>query len=235
MSCILRWPFFMLSLLALFFPLTTYGFELQQVTEQVQKNYDSMISMQAEFEQATSVQGMPHRKKYEKGTIIIQKPGLLRWDYIEPEYKVFVSDGIEFSMYVRADNQMFISEASDYLKEDYTYRLFTGKAKLHLDFLIENGEADVQEEGLYCLKLTPKKENGHIASLYLFVDTEKFQLQRLRLVSSVGGITDFRFSNIVMNKKYPETVFEFSPPRCTEILWPGGGNERPADCFAENS
>ena len=125
---------FMLIMLCL--PMVSHGFDITRVSEQVQQTYDGMTSMQARFAQTSSVQGMGHRQEYGKGTVIIQKPGQLRWDYVEPGYKVLVSDGVDISFYVRADRQMFISPASDYLKEDLTYRFFTGQAKILADFNI---------------------------------------------------------------------------------------------------
>ncbi len=203
-------------------PSLACGFDLQQVSRKVQQTYESMTSMQASFEQTSSLQGMRHRQEYGKGTLIIQKPAQLRWDYVEPEYKVLVSDGIDISFYVRADNQIFISPAKDYLQEDLTYRFFTGKADLRTDFTTIKGEAEMEEKGTYCLKLTPQKTSGQVAYLYIWVDADTLHLVRLQLVDKLNTITEFRFTDIIMDKKYPESVFEFMAPKGTEIILPGG-------------
>ncbi len=199
-----------------------YGFDVEQVSRAVQQTYDSMQSMQAQFEQTSAVQGMEHRGEYAKGTVIIQKPGQLRWDYVQPQYKVLVSDGVDISFYVRADNQMFISPAGDYLQEDITYRFFTGGANILIDFKVEEAEGSLQQERQYCLKLTPKVESGQVNHLYLWVDQESYQLQHIQLVDQLNTLIDFRFSDIVMNKVYPDSIFVFSPPKGTELILPEG-------------
>lgn len=215
--------FCLLMLGMLCFPALSLGFDLDQVRDRVQQTYETMQSMQAQFEQTSMVQGMRHRQQYGKGTLIIQKPAQLRWDYVEPDYKVLVSDGVDISFYVRADNQVFISPASDYLQEDLTYRFFTGKADIRSDFIAVEGEEALRQDGTYCLKLTPKKTSGQVAFLYIWVDVTSFQLVRLQLVDHLNTITDFRFSNIILDKTYPESVFIFSPPKGTEMILPDGG------------
>lgn len=199
-----------------------HGFDVAQVSRAVQQTYDSMQSMQAQFEQTSAVQGMEHRGEYAKGTVIIQKPAQIRWDYVQPQYKVLVSDGVDISFYVRDDNQMFISPASDYLQEDITYRFFTGGANILIDFKVEEAEGSLQQEGQYCLKLTPQRESGQVNHLYLWVDQESYQLQHIQLVDHLNTRIDFRFSEIVMNKVYPDSIFVFSPPKGTELILPEG-------------
>lgn len=212
-----------LILLLTTFPVTmAHAFDVEQVGRAVQHTYDSMQSMQAQFEQTSAVQGMEHRGAYAKGTVIIQKPAQIRWDYVQPQYKVLVSDGVDISFYVRDDNQMFISPASDYLKEDITYRFFTGRADILVDFTVAEAEAALQQEGQYCLKLTPKVESGQVSYLYLWVDQQSYQLHHIQLVDQLNTRTDFRFSDIVMNKVYPDSIFVFSPPKGTEIILPQG-------------
>ncbi len=217
-----RLIFPLVFMIGLCLPLMATGFEIESVSTEIQKTYDAMTSMQARFEQTSSVQGMRHRQEYGKGTLIIQKPAQLRWDYVEPDYKVLVSDGIDIFFYVRNDNQMFVSPASDYLQEDLTYRFFTGQAKIMDDFTVEKADESKHMDGTYCLKLTPKKTSGQVAHLFLWVDIDLFQLQRLQLVDYLNTVTDFKFYDIVMNKKYDESIFVFSPPKGTEIILPNG-------------
>ena len=96
------------------------------------------------------------------------------------------------------------------------------ESKINEDFTVETGEDKKQEDGTFCLKLTPKKASGQVAYLYLWVDTESFELTHLQLVDYLNTVTDFRFTNIVMNKEYAESIFVFSPPKGTEIILPDG-------------
>ena len=54
--------------------------------------------------------GVLGREVVERGTLAIKKPGRMRWEYKEPEHKLFVSDGKQFFFYVPADRQVIVKE-----------------------------------------------------------------------------------------------------------------------------
>jgi outer membrane lipoprotein carrier protein len=41
------------------------------------------------------------RELVERGTLQLKRPGRMRWEYVHPEKKTFVSDGKSFFFYVR--------------------------------------------------------------------------------------------------------------------------------------
>jgi len=95
-----------------------------EVAVQMQKTYDRTTALKAKFDQVSSLSGMSKRQRRAGGTMVIQKPGLLRWDYITPDEQVLVSDGEMFSLYLASENQMIVTPAQEYLQEDITYSFF---------------------------------------------------------------------------------------------------------------
>ena len=50
------------------------------------------------------------REIVERGVVSIKRPGRMRWEYKDPEAKLFISDGRTFYFYVPADRQVGVSE-----------------------------------------------------------------------------------------------------------------------------
>ena len=63
-----------------------------EIANKVQARYDRVRDFSADFAQEAE-SGVLRKKQVERGTVIVKKPGRMRWDYKAPEQKVFVSDG----------------------------------------------------------------------------------------------------------------------------------------------
>lgn len=211
-----RVSFFLLFSLFLLQP--AYGFDAESIALEVQKKYDAMASIEADFEQSTTLGGLSGRAQKGSGVVVIQKPGRLRWDYKKPHRQVLVCDGDEVSFYLEREKQFIVSKAAAYLSEDLTYAFFTGKGNLLIDFLIEAAPENLTVPGSYCLRLTPKKSHAQVHHLFLWVDEKSFDLKRIRLVDHLESVTDISFTNMVFNKKFADTYFLFVPPEGTEII-----------------
>ncbi|MBU0681352.1 MAG: outer membrane lipoprotein carrier protein LolA [Proteobacteria bacterium] len=209
-------PFLLLFFLGFLQPV--YGFDAQSVARMVQEKYDTMTSIEANFQQSTSLSGLTSRAQKASGVVVIQKPGRLRWDYTKPHRQVLVCDNDEVSFYLERENQLIVSKASAYLAEDLTYAFFTGKGNLLTDFLLENAPENMAKPGSYCLRLTPKKSHAQVHHLFLWVDGKSFDLQRIRLVDHLDSVTDISFTNMVFGKKFEDSFFLFVPPKGTEII-----------------
>ena len=66
----------------------------------------------------------------------VKKPGKMRWDYKEPEHKLFVSDGRRIYLHVPADNQVIISPVPDEDQATTAVLFLVGKGNLTRDFTV---------------------------------------------------------------------------------------------------
>lgn len=62
--------------------------------QSIEKDFSSLQSFKAEFEQVYSYTGSKEQIR-EKGIIYFKKPSLFRWEYTEPERKIFILKGNE--------------------------------------------------------------------------------------------------------------------------------------------
>jgi outer membrane lipoprotein carrier protein len=74
----------------------------REVAQQVEKHYDRVSSMRAEFTESYRGAGI---ERVESGTVWLKKPGRMRWEYREPREKLFVSDGRTAYFYVPGERQ----------------------------------------------------------------------------------------------------------------------------------
>ncbi len=208
--------FFLIFMLGFLQPV--YGFDAPAIASKVQQKYDTITSIEAKFQQLTTLNGLNGRAQEGSGVVVIQKPGQLRWNYEKPHRQVLICDGDEVSFYLAREKQLIVSKATAYLAEDLTYAFFTGRGNLLTDFLIEVAPGDMIETGSYCLKLMPKKSHAQVHHLFLWVDEDSFDLRRIRLVDHLESVTDITFTDMVFNKKFADSFFLFVPPEGTEII-----------------
>jgi len=189
------------------------------IAQKIQETYAKTQTLRADFQQTTSSR-MSTRERLGSGTMVLAKPGLMRWDYSEPDQQVFVCDGEKISMYFAKERQMMITPAKDYLESDVTYSFFTGKGDIQRDFVVAGPEEEdiVEAKAAYELKLTPKQGHPQIDYINLWVDRETFLLNRLKVTDKFGTVTDLVFSKVVTNQEAPATTFHFTPPEGTEII-----------------
>src|SRR4030088_1655535 len=105
----------------------------EELVQALQRRYDSIKDFSADF--VHRYQGGVLRKQIsERGHVLIKKPGKMRWDYAEPEKKLFVSDGVRIYSYIPQDKQVIVS-AQPRDSETTTPALFlAGKGNLPRDF-----------------------------------------------------------------------------------------------------
>ncbi|MBC8317358.1 MAG: outer membrane lipoprotein carrier protein LolA [Desulfobulbaceae bacterium] len=188
------------------------------VAIELQKAYERATTFKASFDQSSSLSGMRHRERKGSGTVVIKKPGFMRWDYVTPSPQVLVNDGEKFSLYFAAENQLIITSAREYLKEDLTYAFFTGSGNVLRDFEVKTAPGIMQKKNLHCIQLLPKKQHAQVESLYVWVDKDTFFITQLQMHDHLGTVTDLILSDVVVNADVSDDIFTFEPPADTEII-----------------
>ena len=109
----------------------------QDVATSIQRKYDTIRDFSADFVH-THEGGVLKRKRVERGTLLVKKPGKMRWTYQAPDEKVFVSDGVRLIQYFPDENRAVVSEVPD---DDQAAVLFlAGRGNLTRDFNVSFGQ-----------------------------------------------------------------------------------------------
>lgn len=192
-----------------------------EVAAALQKKYDTVRDFTADFvHQAEG--GVLRKKTTERGTLQVKKPGRMRWDYTAPEKKLFVSDGKKMYLYVPADKQVIVTSVPTADEAATAVLFLVGKGSITRDFTVSfAGEA---APDTYSLKLQPKLPERDYDWLQLVVERATMRIRTLAAADAQGGRSTFHFSNFKENVGLADKIFEFKPPRGTDVHFPGAAS-----------
>ncbi len=184
----------------------------QSLLKRIEEHNARTADLVARFSQSYR-SGMLGREITEHGVVSIKKPGRMRWEYKDPEPKLFISDGKTFQFYVPADRQVIVSEQDE--QRSLAARLLSGKAGLAEEF--SASLESPQEEGVMRLLLVPRREQADVERA--FVDVEPSGRIRAILLDDVqGNRTRFRFSGVRENTGLKDELFRFRVPKGVEVI-----------------
>src|SRR5205809_3204690 len=84
----------------------------ESLAAQLQRKYASIKDFSADFVHAYQG-GVLKKQITERGHVLVKKPGKMRWEYVAPEEKVFVSDGVKMYSYLPQDKQVIVTSVPD--------------------------------------------------------------------------------------------------------------------------
>ncbi len=199
----------------------------EQLVKKIQNKYRDLTSLSFDFRQLTRTGG---RARQGAGNAVFfrpeNKPGVMRWNYSEPDTQVILNDGSRLSIYNKNDNQLIVTSAEE-LQSDITYAFFAGTRDLLADFTAEpsvnrfifsSGDQDMQS-----VKLVPREPHAQIKALYLWFD-DTFLIKKLIIEDHFDSITELTFSNIRLNSLAVDSadtlknLLQLDLPPGTEII-----------------
>jgi len=187
----------------------------------LQQRYQGIRDFSADFVH-TYRGGVLRTQTTERGTVVIKKPGLMRWVYTAPEKKEFVSDGRSVYSYIPADRQVIVTSmpAAD---EATTPALFlAGRGDIVRDFTAVPAESPVP--GTTALKLTPRREEPEYEYLIVAVHPATLQIRGLTTRDRQGGDSALSFTNLQENRGISDKEFAFRIPRGVDVIKDGKTN-----------
>ena len=123
----------------------------QDLANSLQKKYDTIRDFSADFVH-TYEGGVLRRKREERGTLFVKKPGKMRWNYKAPDEKVFVSDGVRLIQYLPEENRAIVSGCPT---KSRRRSVPAGRGNLTRDFNVSLGQGGPPDA--WALRLEPKK------------------------------------------------------------------------------
>ncbi|HXK12368.1 MAG TPA: outer membrane lipoprotein chaperone LolA [Vicinamibacteria bacterium] len=202
----------LLTLLASAAPADTDAELARRLVRSVEERYARTADLVGRFVQSYR-SGMLGREVTERGVVWIKRPGRMRWEYKDPEAKLFVSDGRTFYFYVPADRQVTVSEQDG--GRSLAARLLSGKGGLLDDFSASLDEP--LEEGALRVKLVPRREDADVDRAFLDVEPSG-RIRAILLEDAQGNRTRFRFEGLRENTGVPDRLFRFEVPAGVEVV-----------------
>ena len=185
----------------------------QEIATSIQRKYDTIRDFSADFVH-THEGGVLKRKRVERGTLLVKKPGKMRWTYQAPDEKVFVSDGVRLIQYFPDENRAVVSEVPD---DDQAAVLFlAGRGNLTRDFNVSFGQGG-DAAPTWTLRLEPRKPQPEYDWLEIAAARNTLVLQSLTVAEKQGSRSTFVFANFKENPGLADKTFAFSIPRGAEV------------------
>lgn len=189
----------------------------EELLKALQRRYDLVLDFSADFTH-TYEGGMLRTRLVERGTVMVKKPGRMRWDYREPERKLYLSDGERLHSYLPEDRQVIIGRLPTN-EEATTPALFlAGVGNFVNDFTAKFDGVQNRPPDSHVLRLTPIRSEGDFEFLTVVVDARTLVIRRLISHDLQGGISTFFFSNMQENIDLSDKPFTFSIPAGTDVI-----------------
>jgi outer membrane lipoprotein carrier protein len=195
---------------------------LETLVAGLQKTYNDMESLQANFLQTYQSKRFTDSEMSEKGVVYLKKGGLMRWEYREPEKKVFISDGFFYYYYVPADKQIVKTPVDRDVNRQSPALFLTGRGDFVKDFRAEWADP---RPGSNLVKLIPVQAQPDFDYLIVQIDPVRNLILRLLVVDSLDNRTEYRFTDIRENPPLPANFFKFQAPPGTDVIFQGTGEK----------
>ena len=190
--------------------------DIHSLVDAVDARYNRIRSLEAQF---TETYSGPGASRTESGTLLLKKPGRMRWDYTEPRPKLFLVDGQTAWFYVPGENQVRRTPVKQIDDLRSPLRFLLGKTNLEKEFdnlRIAANEKPVNS-GDVVLEGVPKGLRERVLRTLLEVATGG-DILRIVIEEMDGSITEFRFLQQKENVEIPDARFRFTPPDGVEVV-----------------
>lgn len=190
---------------------------IEQFVKQLEASYKGVNTLQARFTQSYR---WGSRTRRESGAVYFGRGGRMRWEYREPEEKLFIADNQNVLMYIPAARQL--TRAPVKASEDVRvpFRLLLSRMDLHRVFdKIEFADGALKSDaGDSVLRAIPKRgEDSGIHEVLLDISPE-FDIRRLEVTFTDRSVMQFDFQDLKRNAPFSAGLFRFTPPPGTEII-----------------
>lgn len=190
--------------------------DVHAIAERVDQRYDGMHTLEARFTEMYTGAGMT---RTESGTLLLRKPGEMRWDYDQPRPKLFITDGKVAWFYVPGEHQARRTPVKtlDDLRSPLRYLLGKTKLEKELEGLSLAPDQKPIQAGDIVLRGIPKGMRDRVAETLLEASPDGL-ITRIVVQELDGSITEFRFLQQKENVQIPEQRFHFAPPPGVEVV-----------------
>lgn len=182
------------------------------LAQRVDQHYNKLHSLKAEFTESYVGLGM-HRQ--ESGTLLLLKPGRMRWDYTSPPGKLFLLDGKYAWFYAQGDAQVQRIEAKKLDDLRSPLRFLLGHTELEKE--LTQITLKPASNGSFTLTGQPKGQEKRIPRITLTVTIDG-AITAIEIEEIDGAITGFTFRGEVPNAPTPPGVFHFTLPPGVPVI-----------------
>jgi|GEM_PF-5186366 len=176
-------------------------------------NFGRLKTLSARFEQEVET---PLGTDSASGQIWIRRPTLIKWEYRQPEQKVFLLDGFIYKMYLPAENQLIIQRLDPEEIDASPLPFILGRRR-QLEETYAAQPVDATGSRARFL-LTARKAGLAFPRVILTLAGSPPWMEELVLFEENGTTHRYRFTEFIPDPRLPEAAFRLETPKGVEVI-----------------
>jgi outer membrane lipoprotein carrier protein len=202
--------------LAITFAAPAPAADVHAIAQAVDNRYDQLRTLQTDFTETYTGAGM---ERTESGTLLLKKPGKMRWEYRSPKQKLFLSDGTNAWFYIPGERQARTAPMRklDDLRSPLAFLLGKTKLEKELQSLSLAPDVTPSQPGNVVLRGVPKAMADRVNQVLLEITPDNW-ISRIVIEEADGSTTEYRFSNEKANVTVADSIFHFDAPDGVEVI-----------------
>lgn len=183
----------------------------EDLAKKVDAHYDHLHSLRVQFTETYQGMGM---RRTESGTLLLAKPGRMKWLYSNPAGKVFVIGGKNAYSYTPGDAQAERYPAKQLEDFRSPLRFLLGHAQIEKDLA---GLTVTPAGSDYKLRGVPKGMDQRVSEVTLTV-TPEGMIRAIDWQETDGATTQFRLEDEQPNPRIMPDSFSFRAPEGVVVV-----------------
>ena len=179
----------------------------------VQEKINITSSFKAEFQQV-SWNELLQQKTVAQGKLFYMKPGLLRWEYTQPNPQLIIVGEKNVWLY-----DPLLENVSVKVKEGINsplLQIISGENTLYDNFILFSSSDN--DNSTTELRLYPKKQSEELESIVLTVEKKDYRIIEISLYERSKNFRQFMFTDVSTNISLGKEKFVFEIPPHIEVI-----------------
>jgi outer membrane lipoprotein carrier protein len=187
---------------------------LPQLLEEVEAKYIKASTMSADFTQKSVTEALG-QTKISSGVLMAKRPNKVRWETLQPDKSILVSDGKTFWFYTppfdEEERGQLIERKSSEVQSRLANALLSGSFSMARDMKIS-----AKGDSAFILK--PKSGTaGTVREAQVRINADKI-IDQVILFHKGGNKAEIQLTNIKLGQELGDDVFIFTPPPNTDRI-----------------
>jgi outer membrane lipoprotein-sorting protein len=202
----------------LLLPLLLRGQSAEEVARAAENKLRSLQTLQADFKQIyySSTVSTPLE---EKGRLSLLKPGWMKWEYREPEKKIYLIKDDLVQEYIPGEKLLTEQKLASDDEGASALGILSGGKNILEHYQVDFTTFPTEAKNVHQLKLTPLSGEDDTA-LLLEIDARSRLIQKLISFDWAGNRQEYHFNRIRTDVRLNRRDFELDLPPDVEIIRP---------------
>ena len=190
---------------------------VDQILDRIEKRHTNS-QFAADFIQKSTIKAM-NITDMATGKVYIKYPGMMRWEYENPDRQIIITDGDKLWVYRPEDNQVMTGKAPTFFR-DGKGASFLSDIRLirqKFDISLEPGQP-AESDLFHHLKLIPREKTLDISEIRLMVSKQTFNVLQVMTLNFYGDETRIDLINFAFGVDMDDSMFSFTIPQGVDVL-----------------